>query len=141
MHLCMLSTVQSRNHSLCGLMMSHHSRSGIKASSFRSRFPSIGKTTPPILDGLNVSCDEDGNTDHYRGQGDGGGPEHPLRPTHVTDVGGVHTEEGGDEGEGEKNDGDDGEDEDGAFLAVAIGFDAVEVLTDEQLAMVQITSS
>ena len=46
----------------------------------------------------------------------------------VADVGGVHAEVGGDEGEREEDDGDDGEDEDGGFLAVLVRFDTSEVL-------------
>lgn len=47
---------------------------------------------------------------------------------HASDVGGVHAEEGGDEGEREEDDGYHGEDENGAFLAVSVGLNVEEVL-------------
>lgn len=89
------------------------------------------KPTPPVLDRLDLARNEDGNANHNGSEGDGRSPKRPLRRGHVADVGGVHTEEGGDEGKGEENDGDNGENEDGAFLPVAVGFNAVEILDED----------
>lgn len=79
-----------------------------------------------------MSCHKYRNANHDRSQRDCRCPERPLRGGHIADIGGVHAEEGRYEGEREEDDGDDCENEDGAFLAVAVGFDAVEIL-DERM--------
>ena len=92
--------------------------------------PSILDAAPEILERFQLLSHEQGEDDDENGEGDGGNPEDPLRERCIADVGGVHAEEGRDEGEGEEDDGDDGEDEDGGFLAVFAGFDAEKVLVE-----------
>ena len=63
-------------------------------------------------------------------------PEEPLRSVHVAYIYGSHAEDRVNERQREEDDSYCGKDKDGGFLAVFVGFDAVDVMLEKSVLVV-----
>ena len=87
--------------------------------------PKFTKALPEILQ---LSGPDQAQCNNQNHKGKSSSPEDPLVHSHVADIEGVHTEDGSDSAEGEKDDGYDCEGVDGCFLAVFVGVDFLDIL-------------